>query len=42
MSKIPVIACRVREQNAKTTDGCAVEGMKLIDKFTLEPKFTLE
>ncbi len=37
MNKIPVAACEVRHQNAKTREACAVDGMKLIDTFIIEP-----
>jgi len=36
VSKIPVTACRVTgKKDAKAKDACAVDGMKLIGKFTV-------
>jgi hypothetical protein len=35
VSKIPATACRVTAHHAKSSDACAVDGMKLIGKLTV-------
>lgn len=35
VSKIPVTACRVTGKDANAKDSCAVDGMKLIGKFSV-------
>jgi hypothetical protein len=35
VSKIPLKACRVTTKKATAQDACAVDGMKLVGKFTV-------
>ena len=37
MSKIPLKACRITSHDASAPDACAVDGMKLVGKFTETP-----